>query len=423
MHNKVFGKILVVVLSVMFITPLFISCVHADISTADYEITYLYEYNSDNTISVININVNYKYPVSGSGYIRLVAGTNNTSLISANLLSDTFHSVITTQSGYTVLFFSVYDKDSVSFSITPNISLQNPNLPSLTKQTAFSSNSFVLVDHSSLDYNARLSEIINQLGYIINDPNNDYDLVGIYNQLAIIASNTNTDYSTVLTNLYNTLSGLYSSVGGLAGGNNTSIQNKIYQITVTLASLNGNVSTLVTTLQNIYSSIGSLQGGGGTSIQKKIADLLAVISGNSASETATNNNDASNNSASETINQYNDLESNFVADFNNSMGLIDTSEAMDSFASFAIATKWFTDQLFELYNAHGRMKILFTLPLLMGIALFFIGRGNVVFRSGAISSHFTADTNRSGKPNYEIKETPSLSENDYENIRKQIFRS
>lgn len=111
--------------------------------------------------------------------------------------------------------------------------------------------------------------------------------------------------------------------------------------------------------------------------------LNNILHGDSNSQNVQDQNDSTNNSASNVINQYNQLESNFNANFNDSMGLIDTSESIQIFSSFAAATKWFTDQLFELYNAHGNMKILFTLPLLMGIALFFIGRGNVVFRNGS----------------------------------------
>lgn len=109
--------------------------------------------------------------------------------------------------------------------------------------------------------------------------------------------------------------------------------------------------------------------------------LERLVSGNSSSNTVINNNDQQNSSGETVINQYDQLTSTFESDFDDSQTEMVTILHNTNLTQFSDAAIWFTQQLGFLYNSLGDMKILVAMPLILGIALFFIGRGNVVFRS------------------------------------------
>lgn len=90
--------------------------------------------------------------------------------------------------------------------------------------------------------------------------------------------------------------------------------------------------------------------------------------------------------------QYHSVESTFQSNFNTSMQAINPTSILEDIVLFAPAFSWFTQQLGLLYEASGPFKILFTLPLLLGIALFFIGRGVNVFNDPYKDNSYLSET-------------------------------
>lgn len=102
--------------------------------------------------------------------------------------------------------------------------------------------------------------------------------------------------------------------------------------------------------------------------------------GNQASQDVVDENDQQISNGIDIVDEYDGLTSTFDSDFIDSQEDIQDIMSNSTLTQFSNAAIWFTQQLASLYNSMGDMKILVTLPLLLGIALFFIGRGNVIFR-------------------------------------------
>lgn len=120
--------------------------------------------------------------------------------------------------------------------------------------------------------------------------------------------------------------------------------------------------------------------------------------GNQQSQDVVNDNDQQISDGIDIVDEYDGLTSTFDSDFVNSQEDIQDIMSDSSLTQFSDAAIWFTQQLASLYNSMGDMKILVTLPLLLGIALFFIGRGNVIFRDPNVEqwssgTNYTYDEN------------------------------
>lgn len=83
------------------------------------------------------------------------------------------------------------------------------------------------------------------------------------------------------------------------------------------------------------------------------------------------------------IGGYSDSEVVIHDFFDDSMGDIDLTDYSIP-ASLASTTAWLIDQMELVFYNVPDLRILMTLPLVLGIALFFIGRGSVIFRQGNI---------------------------------------
>lgn len=108
---------------------------------------------------------------------------------------------------------------------------------------------------------------------------------------------------------------------------------------------------------------------------KSSLQAQAYYQGTNESQNAINQQQSTNQNFESQSNQYHNLESTFQSNFDSAMDAINPSDFTSAIALFYPAFRWFTDQLGNLYDASGNFKILFTLPLILGIALFFIGRG------------------------------------------------
>lgn len=111
-----------------------------------------------------------------------------------------------------------------------------------------------------------------------------------------------------------------------------------------------------------------------------LSALNSLSSGSPSSTSAVNSLDSSVSATSDVVSDYVNLESDFTSSFSDSQSEMHEVMSNTSLVAFANAFIWFTAQLNNLYNSLGDMRILVSLPFILGIALFLIGRGQVVFR-------------------------------------------
>lgn len=113
---------------------------------------------------------------------------------------------------------------------------------------------------------------------------------------------------------------------------------------------------------------------------QEISLLQQIAQGSQSSTDASDSLDDAVTDTSSNITDFNDLESVFNSNFESSQeDIIDILDTTD-LTAFSNAMNWYIDQLNAMYIAMGDMKILVVLPLILGIALFIIGRGAVIFR-------------------------------------------
>lgn len=113
---------------------------------------------------------------------------------------------------------------------------------------------------------------------------------------------------------------------------------------------------------------------------QEITLLQQIAQGSQSSTDASDNLDDAVTDTSSNITDFNDLESVFNSNFESSQeDIIDILDTTD-LTAFSNAMNWYIDQLNAMYIAMGDMRILVVLPLILGIALFIIGRGAVIFR-------------------------------------------
>lgn len=86
---------------------------------------------------------------------------------------------------------------------------------------------------------------------------------------------------------------------------------------------------------------------------------------------------------SSTVSDYTASETTIHDFFDTSMNDIDLDDYSIP-ASLAATTQWLVSQMENIFYEVPDLRILFVLPLVLGIALFFIGRGSVIFRQGNI---------------------------------------
>jgi hypothetical protein len=139
---------------------------------------------------------------------------------------------------------------------------------------------------------------------------------------------------------------------------------------------------------------------------KTIIELLReFINGNTTTNNSVDNNDQSNTQFQQQTQQYDQIESTFQSSFTTDQQAVQQTFNNNTLTIFADTTLWFTQQLNALYNASGDMKILFTLPLLLGLALFFIGRGAKTSSPNTIDSYYSSEmvANDDGVKYYHVR--------------------
>ena len=138
-----------------------------------------------------------------------------------------------------------------------------------------------------------------------------------------------------------------------------------------------------------------------------IEKLSELILGNNTTNNSVINNDQSNQQFNQQQQQYDQIESTFQSSFTTDQQAVQQTFNNNTLTIFADTTLWFTQQLNALYNASGQMKILFTMPLLLGLALFFIGRGAKTSAPNTIDSYYSSEqtANVDGVKYYRVRRT------------------
>lgn len=115
-----------------------------------------------------------------------------------------------------------------------------------------------------------------------------------------------------------------------------------------------------------------------TGINSIITRLDSLINGTQASSESVQDNDDVTSQLVTQSDEYHNIESTFQSSFTTEQTEIKTQLQTNPLTQFTGTALWFTTQLTALYNASGNFKILFTLPLILGLAMYFIGRGRKV---------------------------------------------
>lgn len=115
-----------------------------------------------------------------------------------------------------------------------------------------------------------------------------------------------------------------------------------------------------------------------TGINSIITRLDSLINGTQASSESVQDNDDVTSQLVTQSDEYHNIESTFQSSFATEQTEIKTQLQTNPLTQFTGTALWFTTQLTSLYNASGNFKILFTLPLILGLSMYFIGRGRKV---------------------------------------------
>lgn len=117
-----------------------------------------------------------------------------------------------------------------------------------------------------------------------------------------------------------------------------------------------------------------------TSIDITLNDIKALLLNNDPPD---NYDQDVMDDADDAISGINLIEADFMDDFSDAFSDINLNNYTIS-SSLNNTVIWLTHNMTEIFSHSGDFQILYTLPLILGIALFFIGRGAVVFRQGNI---------------------------------------
>lgn len=192
-----------------------------------------------------------------------------------------------------------------------------------------------------------------------------------YFVIRVIWRNTNSFWSsTQLRNPTNAMDLTFTATTTYANGSSSELTllSRMTNYLQTLATTGMTVDT--TAIQTLLSQIITNQ-----------QTIIANQTLNPAASDVVDDNDDLIDQGTDVIGDYDDLVSTFDSDFGDQQEEMTDILQNTSLTAFSDAAIWFTQQLASLYSSMGDMQILVTMPLLLGIALFFIGRGALAFRS------------------------------------------
>lgn len=152
-----------------------------------------------------------------------------------------------------------------------------------------------------------------------------------------------------------------------------------------------------------------------TGINTIITRLDSLINGTSDSRESVQDNDEVTSQLVTQSDEYHNIESTFQSSFTTEQTEIKTQLQTNPLTQFTETALWFTTQLTALYNASGNFKILFTLPLILGLAMYFIGRGRKVAAPNTVEHYSYVEKTDLGEGNSLYKRVDSSA-------RRRAFR-
>lgn len=223
-------------------------------------------------------------------------------------------------------------------------------------------------------------------GYRIVDGH--FDDTG-YFVIRVIWRNTNSFWSsTQLRNPTNAMDLTFNAQTTYANGSSSEL--------ALLSRMTNYLQTLVNTGMTVDTT--AIQ----TLLSQIITNQQTIITNqtlNPAASDVVDDNDDLIDQGTDVIGDYDDLVSTFDSDFGDQQEEMTDILQNTSLTAFSDAAIWFTQQLGSLYTSMGDMAILVTLPLILGVALFFIGRGSIVFRAPnveTVTQTWTTNTDQNG---------------------------
>ena len=120
-----------------------------------------------------------------------------------------------------------------------------------------------------------------------------------------------------------------------------------------------------------------------TSIDSTVTNIYNVISnGTSSSSTAAGNLNSGSDNVSSAAGNFVSAEDDLIDDFSSDMSNIDLSSHVIGTSNIVTSASWFKAQLDNIFTAAGvDLQIVWTLPLILALAMFLIGRGAKVLSS------------------------------------------
>lgn len=153
----------------------------------------------------------------------------------------------------------------------------------------------------------------------------------------------------------------FSARGVINGDPNVVTNDKLGDILNSINQGNSTLNGVKDSVDNIYNSIQN---------------------GDSESNAVSGELDSATNDFNSSSGQYDEFEQSQSNDFTSNFGALDNDVKGFSLTSLTAATTWFTSLFMSIYNLMGDYKMYVTAPLILGLALFFIGRGAVIFSKG-----------------------------------------
>ena len=156
------------------------------------------------------------------------------------------------------------------------------------------------------------------------------------------------------------------------------IYQMLYTIDYNLADMNGMLVDLLANSDLITADVDDIR-----SHTTKIVSYLgsirdALISGNDESQNTITEFENSSDNLSTTITDYNATQESFYSDFETNQAVIMNDVKSWDWGGLVDCANWIGFTLTDYYNNMGDFKQYIIYPLMLGIALFFLGRGDSI---------------------------------------------
>lgn len=130
------------------------------------------------------------------------------------------------------------------------------------------------------------------------------------------------------------------------------------------------------------------------SIDSIVNQTHDYLDGNATTSASVSSADGLNSDIGGAVSEYDGLEQNFTDDFESAQGAVSDDFKGWAWTGLSSGVKWISEWLQKFYNSIGDFKQFLTFPLLLGVALVFLGRWGSVSRSRR--AHIARASKKSG---------------------------